>query len=567
MSMAAMTGTHKRATNGLQQPSEPSDYANGTSSTTTSSAGISRTKKNKNKNKKTNNNNSTAKERISLHSSSSSGTRTTFTVLCVGCVAVLGVIQWTLNVVLFQAMDQHNDEASSLSKPSLAAQIATLERQLYQWQQQTQLYSDDGNFYPFSIRDSRRLVPTQLPPGFHVWDYVDINTQNQQRTKRAALFHNAKQQAPAPCQKYDLLCYKSKIIQVFELVLQQNPTTEYFFYMEADNELCSTLTEIRRLAYEYQRYFITTGIGFSGWIMQRAFMLDFVQLLKDFVPPIPKDRNDILSQQGPHPSEGPDPIAAEYLIDHQSWTVTRQYLVSHSIQPGLGVDALTVRMPVANNNANIAHNVSAVESAALAASDAKKNKGLDKHLPRCWEPRRSKWRISKKDHRDRFGWDYFDYDECDGEVFPCYVGQLEDLLAQDMAEFNYTQLDLDRQKLIEKQQERQRKKLLKEKGLLPEGDGDGDGGSFGGVPGAVPLSGAAGAAIAMQQQQQRLVQAALQSHEIHRHISVNGLKNDRTELQERLKILTENARIRHEERLKAQNEGGFLRGGAAAAAL
>jgi hypothetical protein len=42
----------------------------------------------------------------------------------------LGVIQWTWNAVLFQAIDQHNDEASSLSKPSLAAQIATLERQL-----------------------------------------------------------------------------------------------------------------------------------------------------------------------------------------------------------------------------------------------------------------------------------------------------------------------------------------------------------------------------------------------------------------------------------------------------
>jgi hypothetical protein len=51
-------------------------------------------------------------------------------------------------------MDQHNDEASSLSNPLLAAQIATLKRQLYQWQQETQLYSDDDNFYPFSIRDS-----------------------------------------------------------------------------------------------------------------------------------------------------------------------------------------------------------------------------------------------------------------------------------------------------------------------------------------------------------------------------------------------------------------------------
>jgi hypothetical protein len=327
-----------------------------------------------------------------------------------------------------------------------------------------------------------------------VWDYVDISSQNQQTTRQASLFHNAQYQAPAICQKYDLYCYKHKILQVFYLVLEQNPYTQFFFYMEADNELCVPLVEIQRIAHQYQRYFITTGIGFSGWIMRRDFVLDFIHALETFQPP-PRNPKDILSQLGPPPSEGPDPIAADFLSRNNSWAVTRQYLVSHSIQPSLGIEALTVRMPTVNSaSGGIAAAVAAAgggptasrnlgqgslamalantaaAKTARAMSDqimnqnktglpAKKN--LDKHLPRCLEPRRSKWRISKQDHRDRFGWDYFDYDHCQGqEIFPCYEGQLQELLAQDMAQFNYTQLDLERQKLIEREQERQRKRLM-----------------------------------------------------------------------------------------------------------
>jgi hypothetical protein len=542
--MAAMTGTHKR--NGLQQAT--SECGNGSTSTTK--------KTNKTKSSKITNTNK--ERRLSSPDSTSKQQQQqprTFAVLFLGCVAVLGLVQLTFNVVLFQAME--DTQSGGIPKPSLATQLQTLQQQVLQWQEQTQLYSDDGKFYPFSIRDSRRLVPTQLPPGFHVWDYVDITTQNQQKTKRASLFHNARLQAPAICQEYNLLCYKQKIIQVFDLVLKENPTTEYFFYMEADNELCTTLTDIRRLAYQYERYFITTGIGFSGWIMQRQFMIDFIQLLKDYVPP-PMDPKDILSQQGPKPSEGPDPIAADFLIDHQSWTVTRQYLVSHSIQPSLGVEALTVRMPVAAAAADAASAaVAAVsttnksqtvaEAAAALKGNNNNNKGLDKHLPRCWEPRRSKWRISKKDHRDRFGWDYFDYDECDGEVFPCYAGQLEELLVRDMASFNYTQLDLDREKLIKKQQDKQRKKLLKDK-EIKEG---------GGIAVAGP------AAVMMHQEMQR-AEAAIRDHQLNNNNPRTTLNDQgQKDLSERFKELMEKARIRHAERLKAQNGGGTgLRGGA-----
>lgn len=378
---------------------------------------------------------------------------TTLVYMFIGCIALLGSIQLVLNAVLSQTMDS-GKYSTTITQRALSEQVQSLQSQLLHWQQKSQLYIEDGNFYPFSIRDSRRLVPTQLPLEIHIWDYVDITSQNQQRTRQARLFHNAKYEAPAVCQTYDLICYKKKIIQVFDLVLQQNPTTAYFFYMEADNELCVPLTEIRRIAYQYERYFITTGIGFSGWIMQRQFMLDFLQELKDYVPP-PKDPNDILDRQGPHPAEGPDPIASVMLIDKNAWTVTRKYLVSHSIQPSIGTEALTVRVPSATMGA-----APPPATNGTKATPVKPKPGLEKHLPRCLEPRRSKWRISKKDHRDRFGWDYFDYDECDGEVFPCYVGQLEELLAKDMSQFNYTELDLERKRLIEKQENRRRQKLL-----------------------------------------------------------------------------------------------------------
>jgi len=488
----------------------------------------------------------------------------TFAYLFVGCIIILGSIQLSLNALLFTTLQ---DEASGghgshrfAERATLQDQFDALQAQIRHLQEATQIYTRntaDPNFYPFSIRDSRRLVPTQLPSELHVWDYVDITTQNQQTSQHAALFHNAQIQAQAPCQKYDLYCYKQKILQVFQLVMEQNPNTEFFFYMEADNELCVSMVEIQRIALEHRRYFITTGIGFSGWIMRRDFMVDFLHALESYQPP-PRDPKDPLSKLGPRPSEGPDPIAADFLSQNNSWAVTRQYLVSHSIQPSMGIDALTVRMPVPgqtppagttvdslakgalaytqrqaqraalkdaldqarngppNNHENnqskgriLAENITNTNTTSVqeqqqqrrllqvGLTEASKNKtglravgggaaafgmktnqsgttnilkkpqqgmpakkGLEKHLPRCFEPRRSKWRISKQDHRDRFGWDYFDYDHCPNhELFPCYEGQLQELLAQDMARFNYTQLDLERQKLIAKEEERQRKRL------------------------------------------------------------------------------------------------------------
>jgi hypothetical protein len=56
-----------------------------------------------------------------------------------------------------------------------------------------------------------------------------------------------------------------------------------------------------------------------------------------------------------------------------------------------------------------------------------------KHLPKCFEPRREKWAKSEIDPRDRYGWDYFDYDACpDADIFPCKEGQLAELVAKEL---------------------------------------------------------------------------------------------------------------------------------------
>jgi hypothetical protein len=73
--------------------------------------------------------------------------------------------------------------------------------------------------------------------------------------------------------------------------------------------------------------------------------------------------------------------------------------------------------------------------------DSGRRMKLDKHLPRCFEPRRGKWVTAKnKDPRDKFGWDYFDYDVCPAaDIFPCGgPDQLKRLVEQDWRVANET---------------------------------------------------------------------------------------------------------------------------------
>lgn len=263
--------------------------------------------------------------------------------------------------------------------PVLIHAVQELQYQLeeLQLQHQQQMYEHDGIFHPFTIRDAKRLTPVQVPPEFHIFDYLDPNTGNQRASKASQLWLDAHYLAPAPCHRYLILCYKQKILQVFDYLLK-NTTATYFFYMEADNELCVPLQDIRALAYRHERYFIGTGIGFSGWIMNRTFVEDFVKAYRP---------------QHKYNNEYPDPIGARLLMEKKAWTVTRNYLVSHTIKQGLGDPALTV---------------------------GQKHKDA-KHLPRCMEPKRNIWYQHSKDTEDMHGWDYFHAEDCppDAEIYPC----------------------------------------------------------------------------------------------------------------------------------------------------
>jgi hypothetical protein len=248
-------------------------------------------------------------------------------------------------------------------------------------------YRHDGRFYPFTIRDAKRLTPVQVTSDFHVFDYLDPTIQNQQTTKMQQLWLDGNYVDKAPCSQYSILCYKKKILQVLDYILNST-TAQYYFYVEADNDLCVPMDVIRNLTYRHEKYFIGTGIGFSGWIMNRTFVQDF---LVAFRPPHKAN------------NESPDPIGARLLMEKKAWAVTRQYLVSHTIKQGIGTDSLTVGKVDRKT-----HQVKEV-----------------KHLPRCFEPKRTKWLETNTSTEDMHGWDFFDSDDCPPgtEIYPCRPDQ------------------------------------------------------------------------------------------------------------------------------------------------
>jgi hypothetical protein len=334
---------------------------------------------------------------------STRGKTSSFATYIIGSVCVVACFQLLINGILFSNILP----SSSRHKNPSERRLDDLQDQLHALQVMTSEYVADGMFVPFTIRDARHLVPTQIPQGIHIFDYVDLHSSTQEKAQGSQLFHNARLLDDAPCQRYSVRCYKEKILQVLDHILETNPDAEYFFYMESDNDLCISLSELRRLTYQYHRYFIATGTGFSGWIMSRQFVVDF---LKEFRPIHGKHKQQ----------EEPDPIGSFMLIRTNAWTVTRKYFVSHTIVEGQGAPSLTVKSKSDDN----------------------------KHSPRCLEPRRSKWKTtSNLDLRDRFGWDYFDYEACpDADIFPCQDGQLEALAAKELEAVNLTLIEERAQK-------------------------------------------------------------------------------------------------------------------------
>lgn len=285
-----------------------------------------------------------------------------------------------------ESTSRNDDTVSIESIKEIQHQIAILQKQ-HAAGQLPMPYQDDGRFYPFTIRDAKRLTPVQVSPEFHIFDYVDPMIQNQMVSKNQQLWLDGHFIAKAPCSRYSIMCYKKKILQVLDHLMNET-TAEYFFYVEADNELCVPMEEIRNLTYRHERYFIGTGIGFSGWIMNRTFVQDFLEAYRP---------------AHIHNNENPDPIGARLLMEKKAWSVTRQYLVSHTIKQGFGADPLTVGK---------------VDQKTKEVKEVK-------HLPRCFEPKRTKWLETNTSTEDMHGWDFFDADDCPPgtEIYPCRQDQ------------------------------------------------------------------------------------------------------------------------------------------------
>lgn len=337
-------------------------------------------------------------------------------------VVFLVALQILFNFVLYLRIPEPTPKPTPapINETEFLKELGYLQGQIQQLKQSVFVpYQDDGEFYPFTIRDSKRLTPVQADPNFHIFDFVDTTAGRQITSKKLEFWVDGHRVDMAPCSRYAILCYKKKIISAFEYCLA-NTTANYFFFVEADNELCVPMQVIRDLTYRYRRYFIGTGIGFSGWIMNRTFIEDFLQIYR---PP------------HKHANESPDPIGARLLMEKKAWTVTRQYLVSHSIKPGLGAQSLTVGRP--DKKTHIVPEL--------------------KHLPRCFEPKRTIWLEFPNSTQDMHGWDYFDYEDCppDAEIFPCRPDQyvnvtygVKDMLKPQPAKFNISDYVVKKEDLI-----------------------------------------------------------------------------------------------------------------------
>eukprot|EP00531_Pseudo-nitzschia_arenysensis_P002132 CAMPEP_0116115114 /NCGR_PEP_ID=MMETSP0329-20121206/335_1 /TAXON_ID=697910 /ORGANISM="Pseudo-nitzschia arenysensis, Strain B593" /LENGTH=547 /DNA_ID=CAMNT_0003608527 /DNA_START=108 /DNA_END=1750 /DNA_ORIENTATION=- len=372
-----------------------------------------------------------------------------------------------------------SDEVASPELQKLQEQIQNLRSQITTLESKAQKYTDDPRFFPFVIRDSRHLTPVQIDPDFHVFDYVDLTQAKQPKSKHSQLLHNARvvedeileakranqtdskkkakklaymaEKNESPCQEYSIECYAAKnTAGLFLCLAHKFPSVEYYFYVEADNDLCVPMTMVKDLALTEKRYFINTGIGFSGWIMSREFLELYGNATQEMVKQQDAKTKAAVAGKNETTQEiRPDVLASYYLTDKRAWTVTRQYWVSHTTLESLGIASLTVK-------------------------DRRQDKTgermkLDKHLPRCLEPRRGKWKVSRRrpylDPRDRFGWDYFDYEVCPNQVlFPCKgQDQLKELVEDDWRVANETGALARHKKAEEKRRQRQEKEEAKQK--------------------------------------------------------------------------------------------------------
>ncbi|KAL3903732.1 MAG: hypothetical protein SGILL_010336, partial [Bacillariaceae sp.] len=362
-------------------------------------------------------------------------------------------------------------------------------------------YQKDETFLPFTIRDARRTVPTQIPFGFEVFDLIDVgnprsyysivdddNVDDDNVNSKssedidplifpAPLFHNGHPvsypynvsnlaNATGDCQEYSMPCYRASLIQVMRYLLEapRFRKVSFFFYMESDHTLCTTLAEIRSIAYNHERYLIAAGTGTSGWIMSRQFLQDFYECYRKAPDESLFSQYNVTRQDLVQPD-----VAAAVMLRSKRipWSVTRRYLTSHTVltstemgvadmsltelfefekpdEDGNGTvsnttdvtKAATAATVSVNGNVNAANSLNATENMPDKDSVVKKKGAVEmlpplvpkKHLPRCLEPHYgifdSKDGSGRQDQEDdglpSFDLVKYDYNSCpDALVFPC----------------------------------------------------------------------------------------------------------------------------------------------------
>ena len=363
-------------------------------------------------------------------SSSSRSSNLLGTVLLISCVVgMLQILSFELHLSNSNSaagrMDQLVIQNMTQQLQSQQSLIQTLQQQLEEQSQHihhleeasTKTKKEHGfdDFVPFLIRDSRRLSDSPaMDSGFYIYDYVDVDQSNQQTSVNQKLYFNGHLIGNAPCQDYHVKCYKQKLLQVLQHVLLNFPNVEYLFYMESDNQLCLSLSEMRALALQQERYFVATGVGFSGLLFSRDCLVDFYEHYRQRNAPASPD------------------FVLWKMLSHKSpprWSLTRPYLVQHSIVPSVGGECksslyCTVSILGLKCSRFIFHHILTlwIHSVLTALTLGKEFGVLKKHLPRCFEPHRNLWDAHnpEKPHQDVHGWDYFDYQACPtADIYPC----------------------------------------------------------------------------------------------------------------------------------------------------
>ena len=422
-------------------------------------------------------------------------------------------------LVLEERISKMESRLASVKQETSSNNVKNLEVLQIQ-EKENHLKKDDGDeiqLYGFVIRDSRRLVSTQIPLGIHAYDFIDITSPDQmhqqQEAKSAAEDENDDEDGEVnveqinPAHNTTARAAKRRnrnrqlfldgiyiggegeqttrirsgsngpntyyyhyrlLLQVLEHVLKETRTAtdadsklntskqqQYYFYMEANDELCVNYKQIQVLARRQKPYFLITGEDFSGSIFSLTFLKEFVSRLRQEISSI---SNSFSKQSHPTTSMNttnyenknllnkdlPSIVGTRLVLEQNAWTSTRTHLVSHSVVSVMGGPSSSAtneelegdeeRMSGNDNKTLPSLSRSPPESFWSMIPSSRYH-----HWPRCLEPRRTPQKKSVTSvHTRHVDWGYFDHWNCQSntdssrDIYPCLESQRQDTRVDDV---------------------------------------------------------------------------------------------------------------------------------------